>query len=280
MPEFRVFTVALALIAAGWTVPGLAGPNRFAELPLPQQSLIVPVLDKRITRTRDLPTWELQRARKRMLAGQRISYDQMRALADHGDGLAAFRYANRLVELGDPDVLSAAALYYASAAYTGRDYAVGPLLKILERRDVEFSERRLTHLENSLRALAMSGDRDAADGLLKLYSTGHPFGFQPDRVRQFRVDLAAAGDPNAAMQLALNALSGNAGEEVDKARVAALLATVMEADDLGLRTAASNLQRMLDQRPGLFALGEAVEPTEEEKNAIAEATNQQTEAEQ
>lgn len=239
-----------ATAAPGARTPELSAPA--GATPVPAGS--IPVFDDRVTHTRDLPTASLRRARKAMLAGRRISFDQMRELADHGDGLAAFRYAKRLVALDDPDLLSPAALYFATAAFTGRDYAVHGLLDILQRRDIEFTQKRLDHLENSLRALAMSGDQDAADGLIRLYVAGHPFGFAPEKARAFRADLAAAGDPDAALKLALQTLSD--GVPQDTTQVTTLLETAAKAEALGTRATARNLLRMLKTAPE--SLGSAV----------------------
>ena len=197
----------------------------------------------RVTETLDLPTWELQQARRRMLSDEPISWNDMRALADHGDGLAAFRFAQRIEEQGDPALLSDAAFYYANAAFTNRDYAVGPLVRILERRDVEFSPRRLDHIENALRARALAGDDKASKALTGFYVSGHPFGRQTERALELRLDLAEAGDTDAAMALVVETMSGNFPVPLDEEQIASLFQVVSASDDLGLRTMGENLRR-------------------------------------
>lgn len=229
---------------------------------------LTPVFDARIGETLDLPTWELQQARRRMLADEQISWDDMRALADHGDGLAAFRFAQRIEGQGDPALLGDAAFYYATAAYTNRPYAAGPLIRILERRDVEFSPRRLEHMENALRALALSGDARSKVALTGFYASGHPFGRQPERALEFRLDLAEAGDSNTALALILEAMSGSSPLPLDEEQMTRLFDVVATSENLGLRTTGDNLRRMMDAdsvqvRPVARATAEAIPVAEE-----------------
>ena len=236
--------LALSLTAGQAPALSVAPPSSVQAAPpgLP----FVLIFDERVTATRDLPTWDLQQARRRMLAGEEISWNDMRALADNGDGLAAFRFAQRIESRGDPSLLGDAAFYYATAAYTNRDYAVGPLVRILQQPDVEFTPRRLEHIENSLRAMALAGDAKAAEALTGFYTTGRPFGRQPEKALEFRFDLAEAGDPDAAMALVLEAMSGSSDLALDDEQLLRLLDVVEASDDLGLRTTGANLRRMYE----------------------------------
>ena len=246
---FRSRYIVLPALAVLLLGSGGAPAATLAPLALPVAggpAALVPVFDERVTRTQDLPTLELQQARRRMLAGEQISWDTMRDLADNGDGLAAFRFAQRIEARNDPSLLGDAAFYYATAAYTNRDYAVGPLVRILDRRDVEFSPRRLEHIENALRAMAVAGDAKAKESLTRFYQTGQPFGRQPERALEFRLDLAEAGDADAAMALVLETMSGSAPVAMDRDQIDRLLDIVAEAEDFGLRTTGANLRRMVD----------------------------------
>lgn len=224
----------------------LATPASAAVVPLTPDlpnSAPQPAFEEGITRTDQLPTLELRRLRKSMLRGDRLSFQDMRKLADAGDGLAAFRYGRRLVALDDPDVLPAAALYFASAAYSGRDYAVRPLVQLLEEEDMELSERRLVHLENALRAFAIRGNVVAEQALVRFYEQGEPFGYHPERAQSLMLAMAEAGNGEAALALATQAMSGVA--DLPPEEVRALLQSVAEnASSLGRRTMARNL---LDQ---------------------------------
>ena len=251
---------ALALQATTAGAGPVPGPAAFLAAPTGPIPLIQ-VFDERVTRTLDLPTWDLQQARRRMLEGQQISWDDMRALADHGDGLAAFRFAQRIEAQGDPTLLGDAAFYYATAAYTDRDYAAGPLVRILRREDVEFSPRRLEHIENALRALAVAGDQRAAEALTDFYATGRPFGRQPEKALELRLDLAEAGDADAALALVIETMSGKAPVPLDAEQTERLLGVASTSDDLGLRIAGDNLRRMLEAQAA--SLRPTVRPTED-----------------
>jgi len=238
------FGAALTLVAGQASALAVAGPAVVQAAPAALRPVLV--FDERVTATLDLPTWDLQQARRRMLAGEQISWDDMRALADNGDGLAAFRFAQRIEGQNDPALLADAAFYYATAAYTNRDYAVGPLVRILNQPNLEFSPRRLEHIENALRAMALAGDAKAAEALTGFYTSGRPFGRQPEKALQFRLDLAEAGDPDAAMGLVLEAMSGSSTLALEDEEVLRLLDLVEASDDLGLRTTGANLRRLVE----------------------------------
>jgi len=205
-----------------------------------------PGFDNRVLQTRDLPSAELQDARRQMLAGDTIPWADMRALADSGDGLAALRFAQRLEAEADPALLSDAALYYATAAFTNRGSAVGPLVRLLQRGGFDLAPRRRDHIEIALRALALEGDRRAADALVGFYTSGRPFGVQPGKAFDLRRELALAGDPDAALTIIMEAVSGVAPEPVDRNRVIELLDVVATSDHVGQRATAENLRQMLE----------------------------------
>lgn len=272
-PIRRLARTAAGCCAAAFLAPAAgAAPAAAPPAPVPvamhqpgpgrAASLLHQAFDDRVTETRDLPTWALQRARRRMLAGERISYDDMRALADHGDGLASFRYANRLMDLDRPDLLSAAALYYATAAYTGRDYAIGPLVRLLTRRDIPFTEARLRHLETALRAFALRGNEQAIDALTGFYSTGHPFGLQPERAAELQRDLAAAGNAEAALDLIMQVMAGR-GIVAERDEIEDWFDTLAASDDLGDRATAQNLRSLFEAAPARYAAAGAAPETEE-----------------
>ncbi|EPX86004.1 hypothetical protein Salmuc_00820 [Salipiger mucosus DSM 16094] len=234
-------------ILAGMATPAVAAPVPLS-LDAPGTPAVVKVFDNRIQSTNDLPTLELRRLRRRMQDGDRLSFQEMRSLADAGDGLAAFRYGQWLVEMDDPEVLPAAALYFASAAYTDRDYAVRPLIEILERGDLGMSDKRLDHLENALRAFAIRGNPHASAALARFYEKGSPFGRHPDRAQSLLVEMAEAGDHEAAMTLVTKTMSGKA--DLPEQRLRGLLGQVVEnAETLGRKSVAKTLLRRLDNGP-------------------------------
>lgn len=240
MADARIIAAALAL-AASATQAAPVAPTRLPDVSSPSATdNVVRVLDDRVRHTNDLPTAELRALRRRMLDDQWISFQDMRRLADHGDGLAAFEYGERLLAMDDPDLVGPAAFYFATAAYAGRDYAVWKLVELLGDPELEFSDKRLDHLENALRSLAVRGSERAETALVRFYENGHPFGRHPDRAASLLGEMADAGDAEAAMKLATQALSeGELG--IGRDRLEALLDTAMTSEELGTRAAAKTL---------------------------------------
>ncbi|MAM62968.1 hypothetical protein [Maritimibacter sp. UBA3975] len=233
-------TLTLPFILSIGTADTVDVPETRTDLPVVRAQAI----DNRVNRTSDLPTLELQDIRRRMLADQYISFDEMRRLADAGDGNASFQYGERLLALDDPEVRSAAALYFASAALTGRDYAVYELVKLLRDPEVEFSEGRLQHLENAMRNLALQGSDRAVNALADFYASGEPFGRKPDEVRRIMIERAENGNPEAAMDLVRDMMSGEAPRDPEQIR--GLLKIARDEGDLGMSAAARTLLARLD----------------------------------
>lgn len=225
-------TCILAAALAGLVAPlGAPAPAR--------------AFDNRIQHTDDLPTYALRQARKRMLAKRHISYADMRALADHGDGLAAFRYGKRLLELEDPSLLSDAAHYFSIAAMTGREYAVTPLVRILQRPGVEINDVRMRDIERSLWEQARNGDPDASRALAEFYTSGTPFGKKPDRAEQLLENMPDDTDPRDALDLAVAAMNAPEDQRPDKERLLDLLETAMNSKDLEVKLTAENMFRAM-----------------------------------
>lgn len=241
MTRSRPILLVLALLLA----PGAAS----AIVPVRDAPGARPVVRAQaiITRTNQLPTAELRRLRKRMLNDQYVSYRDMRRLADAGDGLAAYEYGKRLLELEDPALRSDAAMYFASAAYAGRDYAMWPLLRLLEGPEMEMSQSRRNHLENTMRILAKRGNPEAAEALVEYYVRGKPFGLHPDRAASLLLEMSGSGGAEAAMSLVATSFSGES--ELSEDRVRDLLELVMEdAETLGQKAMAQNLLARLESR--------------------------------
>ncbi|ETX26877.1 hypothetical protein [Roseivivax isoporae] len=258
MADIRFWAAAAALLAGGAQAAPL-GPLPSHDAAALLSPPLVRVLDDRVRHTTDLPTAELRLLRRRMLNDQWISFQDMRRLADAGDGLAAFEYAERLLHMDDPDLVGPAAFYYATAAYAGRDYAVWKLVDLLGRRDLEFSDRRLDHLENALRSLAVRGSERAEAALLDFYESGHPFGRRPDRVATLLTEMAEAGDTDAAMRLAKEALSDR-DYDIGQDRLVALLEIAMTSEELGTRAAAAALRDQV--RAGTIGPDQTAEATQ------------------
>lgn len=244
----RAFGILLAL--------SLAQNVLAAPVPPPADLILVEfVFDNKITHTLDLPTLDLQTARKSMVTGQSVSSDQLRALADAGDGLAAYRYAKVLQASTNPAKTGAAAHYYAIAAYTGRAFAVGPLAKLLVAEGKSYGPNLLKQCLNALNIQAISGNAKAAQALGQMYSSGAPFGRDLQQAQHF-MTMGGQSDPAAAMKLALVLLSDPIDAALDHAGARAALMLASKGTNLSARVTAQNLLHLLDQ-PATLATKDA-----------------------
>lgn len=207
------------------------------------------VFDNAVRKTRDLPTTALRATRRKMIAGGAMGTSELRALADAGDGLSAFRYGKLLQERGISDPGGDAAHYFAIAAYTGRAFAVLPLARLLQADGAGYSARRLTHALNAMTVQAFSGNADAATLLGQMYAEGVPFGRDLDKAQTYLGMASGGGSPRAILQLgvALMADADDAAAGHPGARSALTLAAA--GTDLSVRVTAENLLRLIDKMP-------------------------------
>ncbi len=207
------------------------------------------VFDNAVRQTRNLPTAALRATRRQMLGGEDVGINGLRALADAGDGLAAFRFAKKLEEIDIPDPTGATAHYYAIAAYTGRDFAVRPLARLLRDEGAAYSASRLTNSLNAMTAQALSGNPVAATLLGQMYADGMPFGRDPEKARIYLGMAADAGNPEAVLQLGIALMSDPADAATDHQGARSALTQAATADDLSVRVTAENLLRLIDKMP-------------------------------
>jgi TPR repeat protein len=203
------------------------------------------VFDNRVNHTKDLPTAALQAARKRMVTGQKISTSDLRALADHGDGLAAFRFARMLQGKTPPPKRGVAAHYYAISAYTGRHFAVPELVRLLVAEGAGYSDNLLSQCLNALTIQAISGNAKAALALGQMYADGQPFGRDLAESQRF-LALAGQSDPAAALKLGLALMGDPADAALNHAGARAALTLAAGSTDLSARITAENLLNLLD----------------------------------
>lgn len=203
------------------------------------------VFDNKVTHTRDLPSAALQAARKRMVSGGNVTTSQLRALADAGDGLAAYRYGKLLQASVPPAKAGAAAHYYAIAAYTGRAFAVAPLAKLLVAEGDDYGPSLLQQSLNALTIQAISGNAKAAQVLGQMYSEGVPFGRDLMQAQHF-LAMAGQNDPLAALKLGIVLITDPADAALDHVGARAALTLAANSDNLSAHVTAQNLLRLLD----------------------------------
>lgn len=203
--------------------------------------------------TIELGSPALRSLRKRMVAGGVLGAADLRALADAGDGLAAFKFGKLLDETAKtPDAdLSSRIHYYSIAAYTGRGFAVPPLLRLLKITpdpEAVLGKVRLQGVEDALLSAARRGNTDAALAMALYYADGAPFGPNPDEAQKLLHSLAEAGTEEAAraaVKLALLAIGPDPAHPIDVVAARQMLRIAATGPDLGARAMAENLERLL-----------------------------------
>jgi TPR repeat protein len=196
--------------------------------------------------TNELSDPYLREMRTRMIAGQSIPYEAMRALADLGDGYAALKVGRYLESTGEPALVVDAAHYYAISAYTGRGAGIWPLVRILKTHGSEIPQARLDNMEIALKLHADHGHEAAAAALAQFYLEGKPFGSHPEEAEPY-VEAMLSGN-NASS--ALSHVFRTAAEEATTGEVSdtslRLLRIAAGTDDLRVRATAENMLAALD----------------------------------
>lgn len=142
-----------------------------------------------------------QALRQRLFAGAPLSPQQLKFLADKGEGLAAVRYAQAMQQRGGAQGITVT--YFAKAAALGRKDAVKPFLALLRTPGASLSADDLRAAEASLLALTKGGNVDAMTGLAQFYLTGAPFGANDKKALELLVMAGRRGDGEAAVQAGL-----------------------------------------------------------------------------
>lgn len=202
-----------------------------------------------ITRTDQLP-WDLRPYRKRMIAGSSVPTSSLRGLADAGDSLAAFNFAKQIEAMDNPDLLPDALHYYSIAVHHGRDFALPRLLRLLQITAPQLSAGRLANVRLAIERAANRGDARAARALSQMLTRGTPFGSDPQAARDWLMQVAEAGDGEAALDLALLWMRPAPGLPADPAKARAALDLAVASDDLSARATAENLLRQLPPAAG------------------------------
>jgi hypothetical protein len=189
----------------------------------------------------------LQATRKNLLAGKRVTYRQLQALADAGDGIGAFKLAERIQSQDDPKLATHALHYYSLAAFAGRGYAVRHMLNILADDQLQLSPSHLASAEAALRNQAKKGNEIAVDGLIKLYSQGRPFGEKRGELEALLASGAGKKNGDTAFRMAVMLLSQPSRTPEQTEQAARYLGIARDKGSVGMKAAASNLLAQLTE---------------------------------
>ncbi len=226
------------------------------------QSIPVPVTDEAETRqisvtvTRGLTSMaglpaSLRDARARMHRGESPSEQDLRALADRGDSLAAQRYVRRLQAGPHPEQRASDIAYYAAIAVGGgRVWTLPDMVAAMERLDPSENQTRINKYISVLYPHAWAGNTLALDAVVKFNGPGKLFGPLSDATRQRILDQGRAnGNGRVELRLALAIMERKATrplteDETTEAR--GYLQRAMGYDSLAVTATAENLMAMLE----------------------------------
>ncbi len=195
----------------------------------------------------ELPTESLIVARRALARGTSIPTDQLRQLADLGDGFAALRFAQWLDQQGEGARAVDVAHYYGMAAATGRGGAIANMIRVLDTIPPDdLGPRRTDVMKNIILSYARAGNSYAIDAAFRYHEQGTPFGSLETELTDI-VD-KATGDSAAeiAFKLAVIRLREPAASVEELEKTQALLETAMTASSLTTLVTAQNLMPVLE----------------------------------
>ena len=202
-----------------------------------------------IRSSRDIGNANLVRARRAIHDGRPVSLGTLRALADLGDGNAAFKFAKTLDALEDPALGADIAHYYAMAAATGRAGALFGLVRSLQALDpTTTGPARLSNLREVLIAYARAGNSIAVEAMIRFHVAGTPFGPLDDELERLAAEEDAPGAPLVALQLATQLMQDGWSDRDTLMRAAEHMETAGRSPSLRLRLIVDNMRPILAAR--------------------------------
>lgn len=245
---------------ATWLTLAAPGPIHAQHRAVVDPHRITVTIVPGVRSSNELPTEPLMAARRALSDGAWVSVEQMRQLADLGDGFAALRLARWLDRQGDEVPAADVAHYYGVAAATGRGGAISNMIRILDTIPPEdLGPRRAEVLRNIILSYAQAGNSNAIEAAFRYHAKGLPFGSLEAELTDV-VD-KAVGDAAAelALKLAVIRLQEPAETIEELEHTQALLETAMTASSLQTLLTAQNLMPVLETA----MLDFAPQPTEE-----------------
>jgi len=244
-PLTRIAPLVALLLTAG---PLAAQGLTLGMPPDPESAKIAVVVDPGLRKTANLPTAALRRDRRTLIAGQPLSDESLRALADRRDGLAAWRLVKRLRAENAPagDI----AHYAGIAAAQGRIYALDDMIDAMARLDpATASPERLRALVRVLYAHAWAGNSRAMDAVIAFNGEGRLLGPLTDATRARILQQGARMDGRVELRLALDLLGHHAPGDADRALARGYLDRAKQSKNLAVMATAQNVIALLDAVP-------------------------------
>lgn len=205
-----------------------------------------------LERTTSLDDPELRDARRRMNAGETISDEHLRGLAENRDGLAAIKYVERLVEKGVRENASDIAFFASTAVGTGRVWPLPEMIDAMRYIDPATEpEERIKRYIAVIYAHAWAGNSLALDAVIEFNGPGKLFGEMGNATRRRLEEQARLADNGRIeLRLALKLLETESLSEREQDLVRGYLETVSKSEVLGMRAIALNLTGLLEEKYG------------------------------
>lgn len=195
-----------------------------------------------------LPSARLRTLRARMHDGVDIPEAGLRELANLGDGLAAQRYARRLIAISGANP-SDIAYYAAIAVGTGRVWTLPDMIEAMRRLDpAQEPAARMRKYISVLYAHAWAGNTLALDAVREFNGQGRLFGPLSEKTRKrLLAQSAENADGRLELRLAMDLLEqGEALDAAGRARARAYLEQAVRAESLASKTTARNLLTIME----------------------------------
>ncbi len=248
--RFSVWATALGL-CLGLMLPAVPAVVRAetVSINIPADKthrMVSVVVTKGLTSTAKLPTPALREARKRMLKDQPVTPDELRALADRADGLAALKYVRLLVE-SKTATPSDIAYYGMVAVSTGRVWPLPDVVDALRKLDPATEPAaRVKAYAATLYPYAWAGNSLALDAVIDLNGPGKLFG---EMSKATRDKIMAQGekdkDGRVALRLALMLAQKPDRSPADVALAQHFLSVAQASDNLQVQATATTLADVL-----------------------------------
>jgi len=244
----RLFHLACAMVLAtagsavqAGSIPDFFGADRASDK-------ISVAVTPGVRRMSDLPDLFLRNARQRMQAGEAIPDAALRQLAILNEGLAAQRYARRLLARSGANP-SDIAFYSAIAVGTGRVATLPDMIAAMRRLDPATESRaRMRKYVQVLYAHAWAGNRMALNAVIEFNGRGRLFGALSDATRdRILAQAAKAGDGRVELQMAVQLLETRPLTETETRWAQEYLARAGQSGHPGIAAAALSLARQLDR---------------------------------
>lgn len=217
--------------------------------PDPAHAQISVTVTKGLVKSSKLANAELRAARLAMQDDKDISPDQLRALAEHWDGLAAQKYVRYLLA-SVPDASPSDIAYFGTIAVsTGRVWTLPQVVEALRKLDPATEPKaRIKAYVAMLYPHAWAGNSLALDAVIDLNGEGKLFGPMSKATAKRISDMGnKVGDGRIPLRLAVALLQKPGRTEADMAQARHYLTLAAAASNLEVQVTAANLLTLIDK---------------------------------